>query len=151
MKVLSYYDSGRQEHWLEEIRKSDWSAGAFLYELLRGGRFFETLGESSQVLLLTDGDELVSFCTYAEKDDIPLTSLSPWMGFVYTFPGRRGHRCAGLLFEAVERLARQAHVSAVYLSTDTEGLYEKYGCEYLTQMPDLRGKPSRIYEKRISP
>ena len=27
MKVISFYDSGRQEHWLEEIKRSDWGAG----------------------------------------------------------------------------------------------------------------------------
>ncbi len=32
------------------------------------------------MLLLTDGDELVSYCTYAKKDDIQPTDLTPWMG-----------------------------------------------------------------------
>ena len=52
--------------------------------------------------MLTDGDELISFCTYAEKDDIQPTEFTPWMGFVYTFPEHRGHHYVGLLMEEVE-------------------------------------------------
>ena len=52
MEVISYYDSDRQEHWLEEIKRSDWDAGAFLHELLSEGTFFEAVGEGSRVLLL---------------------------------------------------------------------------------------------------
>lgn len=148
MKVISFYDSDRQEHWLDEIQRSDWRAGAFLCRLLREGSFFDAVGEGSRVLLLTEGDELISYCTYAAKDDIQPTDLTPWVGFVYTFPARRGHRYAGLLFAEVERLAKQEGVAAVYLSTNHVGLYEKYGFEYLTEMTDLDGNPSRVYVRR---
>ncbi len=149
MKVIDYFESGRQAHWLAELQKCDWGAGAFLAELLRGGTFFDAVGEGSRVLLLTDGDALVSFCTYAKKDDIQPTELSPWMGFVYTFPAYRGHRYAGLLFREIDRLAKEEGVHAVYISTNHVGLYEKYGCEYLTQMDDMNGEPSRVYVRRV--
>ena len=148
-KVISFFESDCQEHWLEEIKRSDWKAGAFLYELLSTGRFCEAVGEDSKVLLLTDGDELISYCTYAKKDDIQPTEISPWMGFVYTFPKHRGHRYVGLLFEEIERLAMEEQVSQVYISTNRVGLYEKYGCEFLTTMNDMDGEPSRVYVKRM--
>ena len=149
MKVIDYFQSGRREHWLGEIAKSDWSAAAFLHRLLSEETFFETVGNDSTVLLLTDGDALISFCTFAEKDDIQPTELTPWMGFVYTFPPYRGHRFVGLLFEEIERLAREKRISAVYVSTDHVGLYKKYGCELLTRMKDMRGNPSNVYVKKI--
>ena len=149
MEVISFYESDRQEHWLAEIRKSDWSSGAFLNELLSRGTFFRTVGEDSKVLLLTDGSELISYCTYAQKDDIQPTELTPWMGFVYTFPRHRGHRYVGLLFAEIERLAEAEQVSEVYISTNHVGLYEKYGCEYRTQLKDIEGNLSRIYVKKI--
>ena len=149
MEVISFCESDRQEHWLAEIKKSDWSAGAFLYELLSRGTFFRTVGEGSKVLLLTDGSELISYCTYAQKDDIQPTELTPWMGFVYTFPRHRGHRYIGLLFAEIERLAEAERVSEVYISTNHSGLYEKYGCEYRTQLRDIEGNLSRVYVKKI--
>ena len=149
MKVINYFDSDRRAHWLAAIARSDWGAGAFLCKLLREGTFFETVGAGSRVLLLTDGDELISYCTYAEKDDIQPTDLTPWIGFVYTFPQHRGHRYAGLLFAEIERLAKQEGVTDLYLSTNHVGLYEKYGFEYLCMLDDVEGTPSRIYVKRI--
>lgn len=149
MKVINYFDSDRQSHWLNEIKKGDWGAAGFLYELLSKGTFHDTVGDTSKVLLLTDGDSLVSFCTYAENDDIQPTDLTPWMGFVYTFPEYRGHHYVGLLMEEIERLARKDGVSEVYISTNHIGLYEKYGCEYKEEMKDMEGELSRVYVKKI--
>ena len=151
LNVINYFDSDRKEHWLAQIAESDWSAGPFLCKLLREGTFFDAVGQRSRVLLLTEGDELISYCTYAEKDDVQPTDLTPWVGFVYTFPRHRGRRCAGLLLAEAERLAGEEGVRAVYLSTNHVGLYEKYGFEYFTQMTDLDGKPTRVYVKRIDP
>ena len=89
MKIYDYYSSDNKEHWLNEIEKSDWRAGKYLYELLRDKKLKELCGESTQVLLLTEGDELLAFCTYAEQDDIRDASLTPWVGFAYTFPEYR--------------------------------------------------------------
>ena len=149
MKVIDFFEDGRREIWLGAIGRSDWRAGAFLRREIESGTFFDTFGEGSRVLLLTDGDELVSYCTYARLDDIRPTDLTPWIGFVYTFPERRGHRFAGLLFDEVEKIAKSEGVGAVYLSTDHVGLYEKYGFEFLSMMTDFHGNPSRIYVKRI--
>lgn len=149
MQVINFFDNDRQTHWLDEIKKSDWGAGAFLHELISNGTFFEAVGENSKVLLLINGDELISFCTYAQKDDIQPTELTPWIGFIYTFPKHRGHRYMGLLFEEIERLAKAEHIPEVYISTNHTGLYEKYGCEYRTQMNDMNGEVSRVYVKRI--
>lgn len=149
MRVINFFDSERQNRWLNEIKRSDWEAGRFLYELLSRGKFHEVTGRTSKVLLLTNGDELLSFCTYSEKDDIQPTELTPWMGFVYTFPEHRGHHYVGLLMEEIERLAIKDGVSEVYISTNHTGLYEKYGCEFKTEMNDMNGEPSRVYVKKI--
>ena len=82
MQVSNYFDIDNKEHWIEEIERSDWRAGAFLGRLLRSGEFFDAVGEDSRVLLLTEGDELISYCTFAEKDDIQPTDLTHWVGFV---------------------------------------------------------------------
>lgn len=149
MQVIDYFQSDRQEHWLSQIGKSDWNAGKYLYELLRKKELKKLVGEDAKVLMLTDGDELVSFCTYAEKDDIRPTTLKPWMGFVYTFPTYRGHRYFGKLFQEVEKLAKENNVRDVYISTNHTGLYEKYGCEFYRMINDMHGEPSRVYVKHF--
>lgn len=149
MQVMDYDTCDRPAYWLGQIKKSDWSAGQFLYELLSENKFKSVVGESSRVLLLVEGDELISFCTYAEKDDIQPTELSPWMGFVYTFPQHRGHRYVGELFLEIEKIAKTENVQEIYISTNHTGLYEKYGCEFYQMMNDMDGEPSRVYRKRI--
>lgn len=149
MHIIDYFSCDRPEIWLCQIKKCDWGAGQYLYELLSENKFKDAVGESSKVLMLTDGDDLVSFCTYAEKDDIQLTELTPWIGFVYTFPKYRGHRYMGKLFLEIEKLAKAENVHDVFISTNHTGLYEKYGCEFYQIMNDMNGEPSRVYRKRF--
>lgn len=33
MKVIDFFESDRQDHWLNEIRRSDWGAARFLHVL----------------------------------------------------------------------------------------------------------------------
>lgn len=57
------------------------------------------VGETALVPMLLDGDKLIAFCTFALLDDIQPTDMSPWIGFVYTFPDYRGHRYVGMLYD----------------------------------------------------
>lgn len=149
MEIIEYFNSGRQTYWLSQIKKSDWGAGQFLFQLLSESRLQDAVGENAKVLLLTEGDELISFCTYAEKDDIQPTDLTPWIGFVYTFPQYRGHRHAGKLFSEIVEIAKSENVQELYISTDHTGLYEKYGFTFFQTMTDIRGGLSRVYRKQI--
>lgn len=149
MQVIDYFNCDRPEYWLSQIKKSDWSAGQYLYELLSENKFKSLAGENSKVLMLTKGDELISFCTYAEKDDIQPTSLTPWMGFVYTFPAYRGRRHIEHLFLEIEKLAKAEQVQDIYISTGHTGLYEKFGCEFYQIINNVNGEPSRVYRKHI--
>lgn len=149
MQIIDYFNCSNPEYWLCQIEKSDWSAGQYLYRLLSENNFKNAVGENSKVLMLTDGNELISFCTYAEKDDIQPTALTPWIGFVYTFPQYRGHRYVRKLFREIENLAKSENVHDIYISTNHMGLYEKYGCEFYQIMNDMNGEPSRVYRKHV--
>lgn len=150
MKIIEYFTSENKSHWLEEIKKSDWGAGQFLYELLRDGKLKETVGETTLVPMLVDGDKLVSFCTFSPLDDIWPTELKPWIGFVYTFPEYRGHRHVGKLLKYVESIATIMNKEALYISTNHTGLYEKYGYEFFRMDKDIYGEASRVYRKVLS-
>ena len=149
MTIINFFDAPDREHWWEELQKNDWVSGELLCKFIRENSFFSTLGERSKLLLLADGNHLVSFCTYAERDDIQPTEFTPWAGFVYTFPKYRGHHYAGLLLSHAERLAKEEGYSALYISTGHKGLYEKYGFAYKTTLPDVNGNPSNVYVKEL--
>lgn len=148
MEIVNYFESDNKRHWLAEIRKSDWKAAYFLVELLESGAFHEKLGDGI-LLLLTDGDRLVSFVTFSRRDCIDDDTLFPWIGFVFTFPEYRGNRYAGLLICRCETLAAERDVHKIYVCTDHTGLYEKYGFMYKENKVDIYGDDSRIYVKII--
>ena len=100
--------------------------------------------------MLVDGDKLVSFCTFAPLDDIQPTELSPWIGFLYTFPDYRGHHYAGMLLDYAESIATVMEREYIYISTNHVGLYEKYGYEFYKMEKDIHGENSRVYRKDIT-
>lgn len=145
MEIIDFYASDNKDHWLSEIQKSDWSAGKYLYELLRDQKLKELCGGSTKALLLVDDGKLLAFCTYAEQDDIREPSLTPWVGFVYTFPEYRGKRRVGKLLEYAYMLAKKDGHEHIYISTGETGLYEKYGYRFWKNMKDVSGEDSRVY------
>lgn len=150
MNIIEYFTSENQAHWLAQIEKSDWDAGQYLARLLRDNQLKDMVGETALLLLLTEGETLISFCTYAPLDDIQPTELFPWVGFVYTFPEYRGHRYIGKLLDYAECLAAIQERNAVYISTGHTGLYETFGYEFYRTEPDINGEPSRVYRKVLS-
>ena len=148
-KMIEYFKAENQAYWMEQIKASDWGAGQFLYELLRDNKLKEMCGEETEVLLLAEDEKLIAFGTLAEKDDIQPTDLTPWVGFVYTFPEYRGNRFAGELLTYAEELAAKTGKEYVYISTNHIGLYEKYGYEFWEMQKDIGGEDSRVYRKKV--
>ena len=149
MNIIEYFSTDDKEYWLSKIKESDWGAGQFLYELLKNQKLKEYVGENTKVLMLVDGGDLISFCTFAEKDDIQPTELTPWIGWVCTFPHYRGHRYVGMLLRYAETLAKTDGINCIYISTNHNGLYEKYGYEFFRMMKDMHGEDSRVYVKYL--
>ena len=150
MRIIEYFTTENKEHWLNEIKKCDWGAGQFLYQLLCENNLKKTVGETALVPMLVEGDELISFCTFAPLDDIQPTTLSPWIGFVYTFPDYRGHRYAGMLLDYAESIATVMGREYIHISTNHIGLYEKYGYEFFKTEKDIDGEDSRVYRKALA-
>ena len=149
MKIIDYFSADDKPHWLAQIQKSDWSAGQYLYELLKSNTLKTLVGEKTNLFLLVDGKALISFCTLAEKDDVQPTELTPWIGWVYTFPEHRGHRYAEKLLAHAENAAKQEGAKSTYVSTNHTGLYEKYGYTFLCTATDVGGDSTRVYKKDL--
>ena len=147
MKIIEYYKSRNKEHWKNEISKADWSAAKLLFSLIDNEELKTLCGQSSEIYLLTDDDKLVSFAVLAEQDEIDAPELSPWIGFVYTFPARRGNHHAGGLIEHICGILKSERIPCVYISTQETGLYEKYGFEFFDTQKDVWGDDTKIYRK----
>ena len=149
MEIFDYFSSQNRDYWLSQIAKSDWGAAHYLCYLLENDKLNELVGENAHVLMLVDGKDLISFCTLAEKDDVQPTSLTPWIGWIYTFPEYRGRHMAGELLAHAEELAKQNGAIYTHISTNHIGLYEKYGYEFFITAKDIEGEDTRVYRKQI--
>lgn len=149
MTIIEYFSCKEQDYWLSQIEKCDWDAGKYLAYLLKENKLNELVGEGARVLLLVDGENLVSFCTLAQFDDVQPTDLSPWMGWVYTFPKYRGNGLSGKLLEYGEMLAKEDGATYTHISTNHIGLYEKFGYEFYATALDVEGEETRVYRKKI--
>lgn len=149
MEIKELSELEDKQYWISKIKDADWRAAKYLVKLLESGDFYKHCGSSSKIFLLTDKKDLISFCTYAEKDEIPDTDLAPWIGFVYTFPQFRGKRRIGKLIEHIYRLAKKECKKALYISTDQPGLYENFGATYDCTLKDRWDEDTLVYKLPI--
>lgn len=153
MHVLDFYtlDKDKQNFWKEKIKLANWGAADFLISLIDKNEFYKTLGEDSKLFLLTKETELICFCTYTNQDCIRDEKLFPWIGFVFTFEKFRGNRFAFDLFDYIFETEREKQnpVEKIYIATDHEGLYEKYGFTFLEKRIDVWGDECKIYFKNV--
>ena len=150
MQIIKYYQSKNQEHWKNEIGKGDWSAAKLLYSWLDTDKLKQICGKSTEIFLLTDGDNLASFAILAEQDEIVAPELSPWIGFAYTFPKYRGNNNIGKLINHICDTLKSDEIEKVFISTEEIGLYEKYGFVFWKIMNNREGKPTRVYVKNFN-
>lgn len=146
MQIIDYFQDQSQDHWLEQIAQYEWRAAKFLAQMLKEGTFHQAVGKGT-LLLLADGDTLVSFASLAERDCVDV-AYGPWIGFVHTAPEFRGQHCAGVLLNHALHLAGQHGAEQVYICTDHVGLYEKYGFTYSENHVSIYGEDSRIYTQK---
>ena len=153
MTIREWYSEPKemQEIFLSQIESCDWKPGRDLAAMIRSGAISEVCGDEPKLLVLTDGEAVVSFCTLTVQDDIKPTFMTPWIGYLYTYPAFRGHRYAGQLLSYCEALAAKAGQPVVYLSTEWVGLYEKYDYTFRGMMTSFDGQSLRVYEKRLLP
>lgn len=150
MEIIEYFESSNKAHWKEKIAAGDWSAAAYLARIIDDEKAFtDYFSKGCKVFLLTEGNELISFVTLSKTDCFDDDSLFPWIGFVYTFPQHRGHRYSQVLMRHAEEEARKAGYEKVYIGTDHENLYEKFGYTYMESRPEKSGEMSKIYFKKL--
>lgn len=147
MQIIDFYESKSRERWLSHLRLCDWKGGKKLCELIDKDKFHKVFGENAHLLLLTDGINVFSMCVVSDNDGKPDPKMSPWLGYVYTFPEHRGKHLLRHLFERAAELARKNGFGTIYLSTDLVGLYEKYGFQSAGVIRTEHGDYKRVYMK----
>lgn len=82
-------------------------------------------------LILLDNDILVGFISIFPTDGEERKDLSPWYATMYVKEKYRGRGYSKILNDAILAEARKRNISRLYLKTDLENYYEKFGAKFL--------------------
>lgn len=129
----------------EYAEKCSWRAGGSLAALMKGGAF----SDWERVILALSGEEICGYCTVTKTDCIPNLSYSPYIGYLFVDEAHRGHRLSGQILEFASQYLHSLGFSRVYLISDHENLYEKYGFSVIDRQPAPWGSFEKIYAKEI--
>jgi GNAT superfamily N-acetyltransferase len=99
--------------------------------------------------LLLKQEAIVGCIALVTNDFISRDDLCPWVAGIYVKKSERGRALGNFMMRHVENEAKAAGYNCVYLTTDHDGYYEKYGWTRMEDGYDWSGKPSRIYRKAL--
>lgn len=101
-------------------------------------------------LLIKDDKKIIGCAGLITNDFISRHDLYPWVSSLFIDKEERGHGYGNLLIEYAEHQAKKAGFSNIYLTTDHDGYYEKYGWVRIEDGYDLFSmEPTRIYTKEL--
>lgn len=96
--------------------------------------------------LCLDGDSIAGGLGVIDNDFHERGDLTPNICAVYTMPGYRGQGIAGRLLDMAVEDLRSKGISPVYLITEHDSFYERYGWEFLCMVKESEnGAYTRMY------
>ena len=94
--------------------------------------------------------KIIAGCGVIENDSHERTDLTPNVCAVYVDEEYRGQGVAGFMLDFVCDDMAKLGFPTLYLVTDHEGFYERYGWQYLCAVRDNDGEESRMYVHRFA-
>lgn len=138
------------KYWNETISlaaKCSWKAGPYLAEKMNKNEF----AEWERVFAACVDGKVVGFCTFAEKDELPLKyEFTPFIGFVFVDEQYRGKRLSELMIQSATSYAHELGYKKIYIMSGEIGLYEKYGFEKLGDYETIYGSIDQLFVKPTS-
>ncbi|MCM1189653.1 MAG: GNAT family N-acetyltransferase [bacterium] len=134
--------------WKKVIQFSQncsWGAGKSLSQNMSDNIFTDW----ERVIIALQGDDIAGYCTVAKNDCIPNVPYTPYIGYLFVDEKYRGHRLSQKLISYAMTYLRAAGFSRVFLVSDHENLYEKYGFEVIDQKPAPWGEIEKIYMREL--
>jgi N-acetylglutamate synthase-like GNAT family acetyltransferase len=100
--------------------------------------------------VLLKNNEIIGCSALITNDFISRHDLYPWMACLFVEEKERGKEYGNLLMKFAEKEAKKIGFTDIYLTTDHDGYYEKYGWIRIEDGIDLFScKPSRTYKKKL--
>ena len=100
-------------------------------------KYFQYVDDKSFCkLILLDEDKLVGFISIFPHDGDVEVELSPWYATMYVKKEYRGQGCSRILNDAILDEARKRGFNEIYLKTELNNYYEKFGAVFIKMLND---------------
>lgn len=122
-----------------------WGAGKTLAEEMRQNHFTGW----ERVILAEDQGRIAGYCTVSGTDCIPDVPYMPYIGMLFVGEEYRGKRLSQRMIDDASEYLKELGFSEVYLVSDHENLYEKYGFQVIDEKMAPWGRMQKIYRKGL--
>ena len=122
-----------------------WGAGRTLAEEMRQNHFTGW----ERVILAEDQGHIAGYCTVSGTDCISDVPYTPYIGMLFVGEEYRGKRLSQRVIDDASEYLKELGFSEVYLVSDHENLYEKYGFQVIDEKMAPWGRMQKIYRKGL--
>jgi len=112
---------------------------------------YTTTSDLPRFYLAIQNNVIIGSYAILRNDLISRQDLTPWFACLYVVPKLRGQGLgATLLQHALQETLKKGYEN-LYLCTDIDGYYEKYGWDHLDNAFLFNGEPIKVYVKSTQP
>lgn len=122
-----------------------WGAGKALADAMYNNQFTEW----ERVIVALEHHEICGYCTVAKTDCIPDVSYTPYIGYLFVGEEYRGNRLSQKLIQYSMDYLKSIGFDRVYIVSDHENLYEKYGFVIIDRKTAPWGAVEKIYMQEL--
>lgn len=129
----------------EYAENCSWGAGKSLSNEMKNRSF----SDWERIIVCYENEDIRGYCTVAEKDCIPNVSYTPYIGYIFVGEPYRGNRISQKMIECAMGYLRSIGFDRVYVVSDHENLYEKYGFTVIDRKIAPWGEEEKIYMQKL--
>ena len=122
-----------------------WKAGKSLAKAMMNNDFKDW----ERVIVAFENNEICGYCTVAKTDCIPNLIYTPYIGYLFVDEECRGNRLSQKLIVYSMKYLKSIGFDKVYLVSDHENLYEKYGFKVIDRKMSPWGSEEKIYIQEL--
>lgn len=126
-------------------RNCSWRAGQALASEMEKGSF----SDWERVVVAREENQICGYCTVAKADCIPNVPYTPYIGYLFVGEEFRGNRLSQKLIQCAMEYLKAVGFDKVYLISDHENLYEKYGFTVKDRKMAPWGSEEKIYMQKL--
>ena len=118
-----------------------WRAGKALANAMDHNAF----NDWERVIVALDNEKICGYCTVSKTDCIPDVYYTPYIGYMFVDEKCRGNRISQKLIQYAIEYIKKVGFDKVYIVSDHQNLYEKYGFRVIDCKMATWGSEEKIF------